>query len=66
MHKEVSEGSSETEQKDTETYDDTGVWLGTGTGFSCGLSFGLRPKTNPSTVHFQYPAHYTGSDIRAR
>ena len=38
MHKEVSEGSSETEQKDTKTHNDTGVWLGTRTGFSLSLN----------------------------
>ena len=29
------------------------------------LSLSPRPKTNPSTDRFQYPARYTGSDIRA-
>ena len=27
-------------------------------------SLGPRPKTDPSADHFQYPARYTGSDIR--
>ena len=41
------------------------IFLGTIIGFMCVCSLGPRPKTNPSTDHFQYPVRFTESDIHA-